>query len=59
MNKFITDLGVVSSNEELILLYCDNNGVIAQAKEPKSHHKSKYVLRRFHLIIEIVAEERW
>jgi hypothetical protein len=35
-------------------LYCDNNGAIAQAKEPRSHSKSKHVLRRFHLIREIV-----
>ena len=55
MKKFITDLGVVSGSEEPISLYCDNNGAIAQAKEPRSHQKSKHVLRRFHLIKEIVT----
>ena len=30
-------------------------GAIAQAKEPRSHQKSKHILRRFHLIREIVA----
>jgi hypothetical protein len=35
-------------------LYCDNNGAIAQAKEPRSHQKSKHVLRRYHLIREII-----
>ena len=54
MKKFITDLGVVPSSEEPTSLYCDNNGAIAQAKEPRSHQKSKHVLRRFHLIREIV-----
>jgi hypothetical protein len=39
---------------EPILLYCDNNGAIAQAKEPRSHHRSKHVLRRYHLIREII-----
>ena len=34
---------------------CDNNGEIAQAKEPRSHQKSKHILRRFHLIKEIIA----
>jgi hypothetical protein len=35
-------------------LYCDNNGAIAQAKEPRNHQKNKHVLRKFHLIREIV-----
>ena len=29
-------------------------GVVAQAKESKSHHKSKHILRCFHLFHEIV-----
>ena len=37
-----------------ILLYCDNNGAIAQAKEPRYHHRSKYILRRYHLIRETI-----
>ena len=56
MKKFITDLGVVPGNEGLISLYDDNNGVIAQAKEPRSHPKSKHILRRFHLIKEIMTQ---
>ncbi|KAK8564633.1 hypothetical protein V6N12_058216 [Hibiscus sabdariffa] len=35
-------------------LYCDNNGAIALAKEPRSHQRSKHILRRFHLIREII-----
>ena len=35
-------------------LYCDNNGAIAQAKEPRPHQKSKHILRRYHLIRELV-----
>ena len=35
-------------------LFCDNNGVIAQAKEPQSHQKSKHILRRYHLIRKII-----
>ena len=37
-----------------ILLYCDNNRAIAQAKEPRYHHRSKHILRRYHLIREII-----
>ena len=35
-------------------LFCDNNGAIAQAREPRSHQRFKHILRRFHLIREIV-----
>ena len=35
----LDELGVVPSNVDPIPLYCDNNGVIAQAKEPRSHHR--------------------
>lgn len=54
MRKFVSELGVVPSIEEPIVLYCDNNAAIAQAKEPRSHKNSKHVLRRFHLIREII-----
>ena len=54
ISKFITGLGVVPSILDPIELHCDNNGAIAQAKEPRSHQRSKHILRRFHLIREIV-----
>ena len=54
MKKFITGLGVVPSISDPVNLYCDNNGAIAQAKEPRSHQKSKHILRRYHLIREII-----
>ncbi|KAK8584146.1 hypothetical protein V6N12_068394 [Hibiscus sabdariffa] len=50
IKKFITELGVVPSISDAMELYCDNNGAIAQAKEPRSHQRSKHILRRFHLI---------
>ena len=54
IRKFVSELGVVPSCSSPIDLYCDNNGAIAQAKEPRSHQKSKHILRRYHLIQEIV-----
>ena len=33
--KFIAKLRIMTS--DAILLYCDNNGAIALAKEPRSH----------------------
>ena len=50
MNKFIIYLGVMLGSDESIPLYCDNKEVIAQAKESRSYQKSKYFLRRFHII---------
>ena len=55
LKKFIIDLGVVPTISDPIPLLCDNNGEIEQAKEPKSHHKSKHILRPFHLIREIIS----
>ena len=55
IKKFITELGVVPSIIDLIPLYCDNNGAIMQAKELRSHQKSKNVLKRYHLIREIIG----
>ena len=55
IKKFITELGVVPSIVDLISLYCDNNGSIAQAKEPRSYQRSKHVLKGYHLIREIIG----
>ena len=54
IKNFVFRLGVVPSITNLMDVYCDNNGAIAQAKEPMSHQQSKHILRRFHLIREII-----
>ncbi|PKI48398.1 hypothetical protein CRG98_031208 [Punica granatum] len=54
IKKFVTELAVVPSIVDPVDLYSDNNGAIAQAKEPRSHQRSKHILRRFHLIREII-----
>ena len=45
---------MASSISNLVDQFYDNNGAIAQAKEPRSHQRSKHILRHFHLIREIV-----
>ena len=50
-------LDVIPSALEGIELFCDNNGAIAQAKEPRSYNKSKHVIRKYHLIWEIVDKK--
>ncbi|KAL0440042.1 UNVERIFIED_CONTAM: Retrovirus-related Pol polyprotein from transposon RE1 [Sesamum latifolium] len=53
--KNTSKLGVVPSITEPVVIFCDNNGTIAQAKEPRSHHRSKHILRRYHLLWEMVS----
>ncbi|KAL0430624.1 UNVERIFIED_CONTAM: Retrovirus-related Pol polyprotein from transposon TNT 1-94 [Sesamum radiatum] len=55
MKNYIQELGVVPSIAEPVVIFCDNNGAIAQAKEPRSHHRSKHILRRYHLLREMVG----
>ena len=55
IRKFVAELGVVPSIVDPIPLFCDNNGAIAQAKEPRAHQKSKHVERKYHIIREILA----
>ena len=50
LRKFIIELGVVHSTDGPVLLYCESSSAIAQAKESKSHHRTKHVLRRYHLV---------
>ncbi|KAK8694854.1 hypothetical protein V6N13_072398 [Hibiscus sabdariffa] len=54
IKKFISELGVVPSISDAVGLYCDNNGGNAQEKEPRSHQRSKQILRHFHLIRDII-----
>ena len=55
IKKFIIELGVVPEIVALTSLYCDNTKVVAQAKEPRSHHKSKHILGRYRLVREIIG----
>ena len=54
LKKFIIGLDVLPSIANPVDLYCDNNGDIAQAKEPRSHRRTEHILRQYHLIREIV-----
>ncbi|KAL0313270.1 UNVERIFIED_CONTAM: hypothetical protein Sradi_5726300 [Sesamum radiatum] len=60
MTNYIQELGVVPSISEPVVLFYDNNGTRAQVKESRSHHKSKYILRCYHLVREMVGRgEVW
>ena len=55
--KFIIKLGVIPKIERSMPLYCDNTRAVIQAKEPRSHQKSKHILRCFHLIRKIIERQ--
>ncbi|KAK4383890.1 Retrovirus-related Pol polyprotein from transposon TNT 1-94 [Sesamum angolense] len=55
MKNYIQELGVVPSIAEPVVIFCDNNGAIVQAKEPRSHHRSKHILRLYHLLREMMG----
>ncbi|KAJ9544153.1 hypothetical protein OSB04_023860 [Centaurea solstitialis] len=55
LRNFLSDLRVVASTSRPIDIFCDNSGAVAQAKEPREHHKSRHVLRKYHLIREIIG----
>ncbi|KAJ9541506.1 hypothetical protein OSB04_028012 [Centaurea solstitialis] len=57
LRNFLSDLRVVASVSRQIDIFCDNSGAVAQAKEPREHHKSRHVLRKYHLIREIIGRE--
>jgi hypothetical protein len=44
IRKFLIELRVFPNASSPLNLYCDNNGAIVQAKEPRNHQKSKHVL---------------
>ncbi|KAL0427872.1 UNVERIFIED_CONTAM: hypothetical protein Slati_2962000 [Sesamum latifolium] len=55
MKNYIQELGVVPSIAEPVVIFCDNNGAIAQEKERRYHHRSKHILRRYHLLREMLS----
>ncbi|KAJ9560030.1 hypothetical protein OSB04_005190 [Centaurea solstitialis] len=55
LRNFLSDLRVVASISRPIDIFCDNSGAMAQAKEPREHHKSRHVLRKYHFIREIIG----
>ena len=54
LRKFLMELGVIAKAVNPMILYCDNSGAVAQAKEQRNHRKGKYIERKYHLVREIV-----
>jgi hypothetical protein len=56
IRNFVSELDVVPCVSSPMVFYCDNSGAIAQAKESRAHKRAKHVLRRYHLIREIIGQ---
>ena len=52
--NFLSGLEVVLEMDKPITFYCDNNGTVANSREPHSHKRGKHIERKYHLIREIV-----
>ena len=56
IKKFLEEVGAVPSAMNPMALYCDNSGVVAQAKEPRSHMKTRHIERKYHIIRQHVEK---
>ena len=54
LKNFLSGLEVVLEMDKPITFYCDNNGTVANSREPHSHKRGKHIERKYHLIKEIV-----
>ena len=50
LKNFLMDLEVVPTAQSAITLYCDNSGAVANAKEPWSYKRRKYIERKYYLL---------
>ena len=55
LKKFLSNLGVLRMEQVPITLFCDNNGAVAQSKDPRNHKKGKHIERKHHIIPDIVV----
>ncbi|CAH1438180.1 unnamed protein product [Lactuca virosa] len=56
LKNFIGDLGVVSAIKEPMEIFCDNEGAVALAKEPRDHGRSRKIDRKYHFIRHRIEE---
>lgn len=56
LHNFLQKLELVPEVDRSITLYCDNNGAVANSKEPRSHKTGKHIERKYHLIREIMQQ---
>ncbi|TYJ98103.1 gag/pol protein [Cucumis melo var. makuwa] len=57
LKKFLTYLEIFPNMHLSITLYCDNSGIAANSREPRSHKRGKHIERKYHLIEKSYIEE--
>ena len=50
LKNFTGDLGVVPAIKEPMEIFYDNESVVALAKEPRDHERSRHIDRKYHFI---------
>ena len=56
LKNFIGDLGVVPAIKEPMEILCDSESVVALAKEPRDHGRSRHIDRKYHFIRHRIEE---
>ena len=56
LKNFIGDLGVVPAIKEPMEIFCDSESVVALAKEPRDHGRSRHIDRKYHFIRHRIEE---
>ena len=57
LKNFLYQLKIVKSASDPMTIYYDNTVVIAVAKDPKYHGKTKHIKMRYHYIREAITEQ--
>ena len=56
IKKFIGDLGVVPTILDPVEIFCDNVSVVVLEQEPRSQNHTRHILRKYHYIRQVVAD---
>jgi len=56
MKKFLEELEVMPTSARPLELFCDNSASISQIKEPRSHHRTKYMDRKYFVTRDFINE---
>ena len=54
LRKFLLGLKVVPLAVSPLVMFCDNSKMVVQCREPRNHWNGKHIVRKNHLIREIV-----
>ena len=54
IRSFLIGLDVMPRASNPMSLLCDNTGAVALAQEPRFHSRSKHILRKYHVIRDII-----